>query len=798
MIIEGVRAVILDAGRSLNQSIMTDPIVVDVATTEAIFFDGTTTVVDNVVLSEGTKVLVHKQANKVQNGIYIFTNGELVRLNSHFLPVIVSVASGDTYSGTVFNLDVPSYTLNTTEITYKIVTEGITGSGGDCCGDVVRVDLVANNGQHIVIAEIDIPENEGVKGEFTYYFFARKDDVKKSYFGKMIYTALGVANYDSQENYYNQFGYDEAYGEAYEKNDMYNVHNYINGRLDAANNKLIFEKEVRFSEYNSDELVTPDEMYIDYTFKSLSPATINVINGGNGGNGGTEAIASNIVLADDVQDYMINAELPATYYPDPHLNIDLKANTAYFIEYNIWMYDESPAPRNRKITLGDTNSYDSEAHAGFKFGTVEVVNTDSPMDVFMPLGHIQASNLENITFNSFGTKFLRIRGHITPTEDCTLQLWWQSEQPLDAWSISKNSFLVYQEKIATGGLPSGVPGQTLRYNENGELVASGLISAQPSRLDLTTSSNESNSPAQIFLQESGTESLLGIMADIIQIRLQNEDSSQWAGKLIGIKDANGYLEFVDAPTAELPVGSPNRVAIYNAEGNLSNSEHITVNDDLGDVEINANCIVLEKGFFQIEAEMPGGNGSTYPLIRATGGSNNTNHIELNAYPQDYDNMGVSSIRISVYDSPSTKIDIETPTLRVIIPSTNGHLNAIGDYLQLVGEGGVVEYRNPFATTITLTENITAGKLVNYDGAECNQDQKALGMALTSGSIGDTIEVQFMGKTTIAISGGAFNVGDNLVSDSSGRLKLATGGSINARALSQSTGAGQTVTVMLVP
>ena len=108
----------------------------------------------------------------------------------------------------------------------------------------------------------------------------------------------------------------------------------------------------------------------------------------------------------------------------------------------------------------------------------------------------------------------------------------------------------------------------------------------------------------------------------------------------------------------------------------------------------------------------------------------------------------------------------------------------------------VSYQPVQAITIKAKEQLYKNRFVNHLGSLCRQDQKAIGVSELNWNVGELAAVVSLG--TIAVeTATTVNVGDNLVSDLNGRAKIATGGSVNARALESTVGAG-IIKAILVP
>ncbi len=108
----------------------------------------------------------------------------------------------------------------------------------------------------------------------------------------------------------------------------------------------------------------------------------------------------------------------------------------------------------------------------------------------------------------------------------------------------------------------------------------------------------------------------------------------------------------------------------------------------------------------------------------------------------------------------------------------------------------VSYNPVQSVTVQAKELLYKNRFVNHLGSLCRQDQKALGVSELNWNVGELAAVVSLG--TIAVeTATTVNVGDSVVSDSNGRAKIATGGSVNGRALESTVGAG-VIKVLLVP
>lgn len=107
-------------------------------------------------------------------------------------------------------------------------------------------------------------------------------------------------------------------------------------------------------------------------------------------------------------------------------------------------------------------------------------------------------------------------------------------------------------------------------------------------------------------------------------------------------------------------------------------------------------------------------------------------------------------------------------------------------------------------TVTAAGPVAACRFVGFGGAQVTAaGAKALGVSTTSALDGDDLAVDVIG-TTVIESGGAIDLGDDIVSDAQGRAIVATvpgGGEVSteavlAQALDGASGAGEFVEVLL--
>lgn len=103
-------------------------------------------------------------------------------------------------------------------------------------------------------------------------------------------------------------------------------------------------------------------------------------------------------------------------------------------------------------------------------------------------------------------------------------------------------------------------------------------------------------------------------------------------------------------------------------------------------------------------------------------------------------------------------------------------------------------------TIAAASAVTAHRFVGYDGAQVDTEEaKALGVSVSDAKDGDDLALDVIG-TTVVESGGAFDAGDELVSDASGAaiVNPEVGGEVvQAHALDGASAAGEFIEVLLV-
>ncbi len=103
-----------------------------------------------------------------------------------------------------------------------------------------------------------------------------------------------------------------------------------------------------------------------------------------------------------------------------------------------------------------------------------------------------------------------------------------------------------------------------------------------------------------------------------------------------------------------------------------------------------------------------------------------------------------------------------------------------------------------ALTLDLTGTVTGDRFVTPAGAQTGADGNALGVARSSGVLGEKVTVDVIG-TTYVESGAAFSKGATLKADASGRgITWVTSGARLAIAQQAATAAGQKVEVLLLP
>lgn len=131
---------------------------VRVATTGNITLSGIQTI-DGVTLAAGDRVLVWKQTNAAQNGVYVVSSGAWSRASdldegSEFPGASVLVMEGNTYADTVFvcTNDTPP-TLGTTPINFSVFSTPLdimAGDGLTLNGRIMSINLASNSGLEIV------------------------------------------------------------------------------------------------------------------------------------------------------------------------------------------------------------------------------------------------------------------------------------------------------------------------------------------------------------------------------------------------------------------------------------------------------------------------------------------------------------------------------------------------------------------------------------------------------------------------------------------------------------------------
>lgn len=131
---------------------------VRVATTGNITLSGLQTI-DGVTLQAGDRVLVWKQTNAAQNGVYVASSGTWTRASdfdegSEFPGATVLVKEGETYADTMFVcVNDTEPTLGTTPINFSILStplEIMAGDGLALDGRVMYINLASNSGLEIV------------------------------------------------------------------------------------------------------------------------------------------------------------------------------------------------------------------------------------------------------------------------------------------------------------------------------------------------------------------------------------------------------------------------------------------------------------------------------------------------------------------------------------------------------------------------------------------------------------------------------------------------------------------------
>jgi hypothetical protein len=101
--------------------------------------------------------------------------------------------------------------------------------------------------------------------------------------------------------------------------------------------------------------------------------------------------------------------------------------------------------------------------------------------------------------------------------------------------------------------------------------------------------------------------------------------------------------------------------------------------------------------------------------------------------------------------------------------------------------------------ITATGTIAAGKLVTYAGAAAGAGAVVRGVAQFDVVSGDTLTLVTQAQETAVLAGGAFSIGDAIVSDASGKAVVATTGKyVFGRAIEASTGDGKYALIEIRP
>ena len=93
--------------------------------------------------------------------------------------------------------------------------------------------------------------------------------------------------------------------------------------------------------------------------------------------------------------------------------------------------------------------------------------------------------------------------------------------------------------------------------------------------------------------------------------------------------------------------------------------------------------------------------------------------------------------------------------------------------------------------------VAANRFVTHAGAQAGDGANALGGAVNAAASGEAFPVNALGTTTIE-AGGAFSKGDAIQSNADGKAIVKAAGATVARALEDSTGAGDFVEVLIVP
>ncbi len=108
----------------------------------------------------------------------------------------------------------------------------------------------------------------------------------------------------------------------------------------------------------------------------------------------------------------------------------------------------------------------------------------------------------------------------------------------------------------------------------------------------------------------------------------------------------------------------------------------------------------------------------------------------------------------------------------------------------------VSYQPVQSVTVIAKETLYKNRFVNHLGSLCRQDQKSLGVSELNWNPGELASIVTLG--TIAVeTATTINAGENIVSDNTGRAKIAIGSVINGRAMESTVGAG-VIKIILVP
>jgi hypothetical protein len=174
------------------------------ATTEDINLASPPATIDDVTLVEGMRVLVKDQENAAQNGIYVFTDGSLVRAEDHDTAAevqagdFVFVEGGTTYASTGWAQINSVETLGTD----PIVWTQFLGAGTFTGGNGITID-----GQEISIDFADFDTDDIDEGSTNLYFTDQKviDLLTNS-----SQTNISITEYDGQLIFVAENGVDDS------------------------------------------------------------------------------------------------------------------------------------------------------------------------------------------------------------------------------------------------------------------------------------------------------------------------------------------------------------------------------------------------------------------------------------------------------------------------------------------------------------------------------------------------------------------------------------------------------------